>query len=105
MAIPGPERSQPSSGRHSKTCRSHAAGGHLAERRTNQTIMQTGPTARHSPIGSFQRVCYLIHAGAHTHRSNVGELASYMTCVRGRGTALAAGIVPLNALLVRALLG
>jgi hypothetical protein len=23
--------------------------------------MQTDPTARHSPIGSFQRVCYLVH--------------------------------------------
>jgi hypothetical protein len=23
--------------------------------------MQTEPTARHSPIGSFQRVCYLVH--------------------------------------------
>jgi hypothetical protein len=22
--------------------------------------MQTGPTARHSPIGSFQRVCYVV---------------------------------------------
>ena len=23
--------------------------------------MQTDPTARHSPIGSLQRVCYLVH--------------------------------------------
>jgi hypothetical protein len=26
--------------------------------------MQTDPTARHSPIGSFQRVCYLARATA-----------------------------------------
>jgi hypothetical protein len=40
------------------------AGGHPAERRMNRTIMQTDPTARHSPIGSFQRVCYLARATA-----------------------------------------
>jgi hypothetical protein len=45
--------------------------------------MQTEPTARHSLIGPFQRVCYLVHAGARTHRSKVGELASCMTKVRG----------------------
>ena len=38
------------------------AGGHPAERRMNRTMMQTDPTARHSPIGSFQRVCYLARA-------------------------------------------
>jgi hypothetical protein len=38
------------------------AGGHPAEQRMNRTIMQTDPTARHSPIGSFQRVCYLARA-------------------------------------------
>jgi hypothetical protein len=27
-------------------------------------IMQTDPTARHSPIGSFQRTCYLVSAPA-----------------------------------------
>ena len=37
------------------------AGDHPAEQRMNRTIMQTDPTARHSPIGSFQRVCYLVH--------------------------------------------
>jgi hypothetical protein len=34
----------------------------LLGRRTNRTIMQTDPTARHSPLGLFQRVCYLVHA-------------------------------------------
>ena len=29
-------------------------------------IMQTDPTARHSPIGSFQRKCYLARAVAST---------------------------------------
>ena len=38
------------------------AGGHPAERRMNRTIMQTDPTARHSPIGLFRRVCYLARA-------------------------------------------
>jgi hypothetical protein len=28
--------------------------------------MQTDPTARHSPIGSFQRKCYLARAAAST---------------------------------------
>jgi hypothetical protein len=32
----------------------------------NRTIMQTDPTARHSPIGSFQRKCYLARAAAST---------------------------------------
>jgi hypothetical protein len=34
--------------------------------------MQTDPTARHSPIGSFQRKCYLAHA-QHS-RANLGKL-------------------------------
>jgi hypothetical protein len=32
-----------------------------AARRTNRKIMQTSPSARHSPIGLFQRVWYLVH--------------------------------------------
>jgi len=36
-------------------------------------IMQTDPTARHSPIGSFQRYCYVVHA-FNTHRANLGNL-------------------------------
>ena len=31
-----------------------------------RTIMQTDLTARHSPIGSFQRKCYLARAAAST---------------------------------------
>jgi hypothetical protein len=46
--------------------------------------MQADPTARHSLIGPFQRVCYLVHAGARTHRSNVGALAAAGPIVRGR---------------------
>jgi hypothetical protein len=38
--------------------------GHSAACRTNRTIMQSGPTARHSPIGSFQRTCYVVSAPA-----------------------------------------
>jgi hypothetical protein len=34
---------------------------HPAECRRNTKIMQTDPTARHSPIGSFQRIDYLVH--------------------------------------------
>jgi hypothetical protein len=37
------------------------AGGHAACR-TNRTIMQTDPTACHSPIGSFQPSCYVVTA-------------------------------------------
>jgi hypothetical protein len=36
----------------------------LMSRRMNRTIMQTDPTARHSPIESFRRVCYLARATA-----------------------------------------
>jgi hypothetical protein len=32
--------------------------------------MEADPTARHSLLGPFQRVCYLVHGGARTHRSN-----------------------------------
>jgi hypothetical protein len=35
--------------------------------------MQTDPTARHSPIGSFQRVCYLARATA-LIEPNLGKL-------------------------------
>jgi hypothetical protein len=44
--------------------------------------MQTYPTARHSLLGPFQRVCYLVHAGARIHRSNLGALASGLPTVR-----------------------
>jgi hypothetical protein len=47
--------------------------------------MQTDPTARHSLIGPFQRVCYLaLLEHPRTHRSNLGELARCMTKVRGQ---------------------
>jgi hypothetical protein len=38
--------------------------------------MQTDPTARHSPIGSFQRVCYLARA----QHSLDPTLASSLAC-------------------------
>ena len=37
--------------------------------------MQTGPTACHSLIGSFQRVCYLVRDPAPTRRANLGSFA------------------------------
>jgi hypothetical protein len=50
--------------------------------------MQTDPTARHSLIGPFQRVCYLaLLEHPRTHRSNLGELASCMTKVAARHAA------------------
>jgi hypothetical protein len=45
--------------------------------------MQTDPPARHSLLGLFQRVCYLVHAGVRTHRSNLGEFASCIPIVCG----------------------
>jgi hypothetical protein len=58
----GPEvRRRRSSGHHSKARRDHGGGGQPAARRTNRKIMQTDPSARHSPIGLFQRVWYLVH--------------------------------------------
>jgi hypothetical protein len=38
--------------------------------------MQIDPPARHSLLGPFQRVRYLVHGAARTHRSNLGELAN-----------------------------
>jgi hypothetical protein len=38
--------------------------------------MEADPPARHSLLGRFQRVCYLVLGGARTHRSNLGELAN-----------------------------
>ena len=49
------------SGHHGRDRAGGDAGDHPAEQRMNRTIMQTDPTARHGPIGSFQRVCYLVH--------------------------------------------
>jgi hypothetical protein len=56
----GPEVRRKGSSGHQQGLR-HAAGGHPAGRRTNRKMMQTDPTAPHSPIGLFQRVCYLVH--------------------------------------------
>jgi hypothetical protein len=58
-AVPGPEGSKGSSGHHRRDRRQRRCWRHAAERRTNRTIMQTDPPARHSLIGPFQRVCYL----------------------------------------------
>jgi hypothetical protein len=55
--MPGPNASRCSSG----PTATMLAAATLLGRRTNRTIMQIGPTARHSPIGLFQRVCYLVH--------------------------------------------
>jgi hypothetical protein len=41
--------------------------------------MQTDPPARHSLLGPFQRVCYLVQPGAPTHRSDGGELRQLHT--------------------------
>jgi hypothetical protein len=57
LAMPGPNASRCSSG----PTATMLAAATLLGRRTNRTIMQIGPTARHSPIGLFQRVCYLVH--------------------------------------------
>ena len=38
--------------------------------------MQTDPTARHSPIGLFQRVCYVVHAST----PNRPTLATFQGC-------------------------
>ena len=41
-----------------------APGGRRGACTTNTTIMQTGPSAHHSPIGLFQRTCGLVLHGA-----------------------------------------
>jgi hypothetical protein len=56
----GPEMERGFIRHDSRGLASNDAGACPAERRTNRKIMQTGPTARHSPIGSFQRVCYVV---------------------------------------------
>jgi hypothetical protein len=64
MAVPGPDLDRvfvrPEGGRGG----SGEAGGHPAACRTNRTIMQTDPTARHSPIGSLQGTCYVVSTPA-----------------------------------------
>jgi hypothetical protein len=45
---------------------SHDAAGFPAERRINKTIMQSGPTICHRLIGSFRRLCYVVHGAALT---------------------------------------
>jgi hypothetical protein len=55
----GPEVRRKGSSGHQQGLR-HAAGGHPAGRRTNRKIMRT-QLSPHSPIGLFQRVCYLVH--------------------------------------------
>jgi hypothetical protein len=50
-----------SSGHHSKQPPRPCCWRHPAGCRRNTKIMQTDPTARHSPIGSFQRADYLVH--------------------------------------------
>jgi hypothetical protein len=62
----------------------------------DRTSMQTDPTARHSLLGLFQRVCYPVQPGAPTHRSDGGELHQLHThCPRimrpPRGPRAAAG--------------
>jgi hypothetical protein len=67
MAVPGPEldrvfvRPEGEAG-----VAAAILSGHPAACRTNRTSMQTDPTARHSPIGSFQRRCYVVNAPAAT---------------------------------------
>jgi hypothetical protein len=110
---PGPNQSRCWSG-HYTAGRGHAGGGHPARRRTNKKIMQTDPTARHSPVGSFQRVCYLVlwlatAGGAaargtrppalHPDRRRVRQRATrgHRRPVRGRGAssrALGARLAP-----------
>jgi hypothetical protein len=58
----------------------------LAACRTNRTIMRTDPTARHSLIGPFQRVCYLVHVGARTTDPTLVNSPAAMTTVRGPPT-------------------
>jgi hypothetical protein len=45
--------------------------------------MEADPPGRHSLLGPFQRVCYLVHPGASTHRSDGGEPRQLHAHVRG----------------------
>jgi hypothetical protein len=49
--------------------------------------MQSEPTARHSLIGPFQRVCYLVHAVARTHPSIGGIDLTGAGGASGKGQA------------------
>jgi hypothetical protein len=49
--------------------------------------MQTNPTAHHSPIGSFQRLCYLVHSAA-TGPGCPCKLASCTTMTEATGTSI-----------------
>jgi hypothetical protein len=68
-AVPGPKWTGCSSSHEGGRGKRHGAGGHAAACRTNRTIMQTGQTAGHSPIGPFQRTCYVVSASATTTQS------------------------------------
>jgi hypothetical protein len=79
-------------GRHVQRNDSQEAGGHAAACRTNRTIMQIDPAARHSLIGSFKRTCYVVSAPATTAQilHSTADLLAARSCATsqdGAGTS------------------